>query len=152
MRELTVCTTMRLDEFYSQMRNAGPDVHSFELQLAYADPTPDDDIDVQLSEIGWLEVDHEAGQIRLYPRSAVTDETPCEPVPTLGVLLDMLPIEIEETSGLEVVVEFPLDRESKGLMRTSLSAVFALHLGKQSEEAWLLLNPAQAFGNGVLPP
>ena len=142
---------MRLDEFYSQIRNAGPDVQEFELLLAQADPTPGDDVEVQISEIGWIEVDYDAGQIRIFPRSAVTEDTPDQQIPSLEGLLQLLPFAIDENNALEFFAELPLDRGSPGLIRTAMSEVYALHLAKQSAEAWLLLSPSEVFGNEVLP-
>ena len=143
---------MRLDEFYLEVQNAGPDVLRFELLLAQVDPTPGDGIEVQLSDIGWIEVDYDAGQVRLYPRSAVTEDKPDELITTLEVLLQALPFGIDDNDGLALMAEIPLDREPRGLIRTVMSEVHALHVGRQSEEAWLLLNPGDSFSNDVLPP
>ena len=142
---------MRLDEFYARIQDAGSDVLKFVILLAQADSIPNDDVDVQLSDIGWVEVDYEAGQARLYPRSAVSDEHPDQEIPTLEVLLQLLPFDVDGENNLVLVAELPLDRERSDLIRTSIAEVRALHLGRRSEEAWLLLNRREAFTHDVLP-
>jgi len=82
---------VRLSDFHAQIQSVQSEAHEFEVQIAQVDSTPGDDIDVHLSEIGWVALDHEAGQARLYPRSAVTASTPDEPIPTLEELRWRLP-------------------------------------------------------------
>lgn len=72
---------MRLSDFHAQIQGVSSNAHEYEVQIAQVYPTPGDDIDVSLSEVGWAEVDHESGQARLYPRAAVTEGTPDENIP-----------------------------------------------------------------------
>ena len=67
---------MRLSELYAKVSKAGAEVMAFPILLAEPDQTPGDDVDVLLSAVGWVEVDDYAGEVRLYPQSAVTEQTP----------------------------------------------------------------------------
>ena len=141
---------MRLSDFHAQIQSVRSNAHEYEVQIAQVDPTPGDDIDVQLSDIGWVELDYEAGQARLYPRSAVTESTPDESIPTMEELQQLLPIDDTGDSNLLILAELPLDREGPGLIRTSLEEIQHVHVGSESREVWLLVGPKDAFGN-VLP-
>jgi hypothetical protein len=103
-----------------------------------------------LSDIGWVELDYESGQARVYPRSAVTESTPDEAIATMEELQLLLPYDDTGDSKLLVVVEPPLDREGPGWIRTSLEQIQHVHVGNESREVWLLVGPKDAFGN-VLP-
>jgi hypothetical protein len=141
---------VRLSDFNTQVQPVRSNAHEYEVQIAQVDPTPGDDIDVQLSEIGWVELDYEAGQARLYPRSAVTETTPDETIPTLEELRQLLPVDDTGDGNLLVLVELPLDREGPGLIRTSLEEIQHVHVGSESREVWLLVGPKDSFGS-VLP-
>ena len=146
---------MRLSELYAQVLNAGAAAMAFPALLAEPDQTPGDDVDVLLSEIGWVEVDDDAGEIRLYPKSAVTEETPDQNLFSVERLLEQLPFDIgEEISGpgdLRIVVELPLLRDGFGLLRKALTDVCGVHVGPESEELWLLVRPKDEYPNDQLP-
>jgi hypothetical protein len=141
---------VRLSDFNTQIQSVRSNAHEYEVQIAQVDPTPGDDIDVQLSEVGWVELDYEAGQARLYPRSAVTETTPDKAIPTLEELQQLLPVDDTGDGNLLVLVELPLDRDGPGLIRTSLEAIQYVHIGSKSREVWLLVGPKDSFGS-VLP-
>ena len=141
---------MRLSDFHAQIQSVQSEAHEFEVQIAQVDSTPGDDIDVHLSEIGWVALDHEAGQARLYPRSAVTASTPDEPIPTLEELRWRLPYDETGDSNPLILAELPLDRDGPGWIRTTLELIQHVHVGRESREVWLLVGPKDAFGD-ILP-
>jgi hypothetical protein len=146
---------MRLSELYAQVLNAGAEVMAFPALLAEPDLTPGDDVDVLLSEIGWVEVDDYAGEVRLYPKSAVTEETPDQSLFCVERLLEQLPFDvsddISETADLRIVVELPLLRDGFGLLRRALTDVCAVHIGRETEELWLLVRPTEDYPKDQLP-
>ena len=146
---------MRLSELYAQVLNAGAPAMAFTALLAEPDQTPGDDVDVLLSEIGWVEVDHDAGEIRLYPKSAVTEETADQNLFSVERLLEQLPFDVgEEISGagdLRIVVGLPLLRDGFGLLRKALTDVCGMHVGRESEELWLLVRPKDEYPSDQLP-
>jgi hypothetical protein len=146
---------MRLSELYAQVLNAGAEAMAFPVLLAEPDPTPGDDVDVLLSEIGWVEVDDYAGEVRLYPKSAVTEDTPDQNLFCVERLLEKLPFDvsddISETADLRIVVELPLLRDGFGLLRKALTDVCAVHIGREAEELWLLVRPKEDYPNDQLP-
>ena len=146
---------MRLSELYAQVLNAGAPAMAFTALLAEPDQTPGDDVDVLLSEIGWVEVDHDAGEIRLYPKSAVTEETADQNLFSVERLLEQLPFDVgEEISGagdLRIVVGLPLLRDGFGLLRKALTDVRGMHVGRESEELWLLVRPKDEYPSDQLP-
>jgi len=146
---------MRLSELYAQVLKAGADAMAFSVLLAEPDQTPGDDVDVLLSEIGWIEIDDDAGEVRLYPKSAVTEETPDQNLFCVERLLEQLPFDvsddISETADLRIVVELPLLRDGFGLLRRALTDVCAVHIGRETEELWLLVRPKEDYPNDQLP-
>lgn len=142
---------MRLSELYRQIRSAGPDCQQFGVVLAQVDPIVGDDIDVQLSGIGWVETDFDAGQARLFPQSAVTEDTPYQQIDSVEMLLGQLPFHTGDDSDLTVVAELPLDRDRPGLILRRMTEIRALHVGAESCEVWLLTSPKEAYGSDVLP-
>ena len=140
---------MRLSEIHAELESIRSSSHEYEVQLAQVDPTPGDDIDVHLSEIGWVELDYEAGQARLYPRSAVTESTPDVAMPTVELLQQQLTYDETGDSNLLLLAELPLDREGRGWIRTSLEEVQHVHVGRESREVWLLVGPKADFEDAL---
>ncbi|HTY94587.1 MAG TPA: hypothetical protein VMC02_11900 [Steroidobacteraceae bacterium] len=138
---------MMLSEFYKQLRAAG-DVHAFSAYLAAPDR---DGVDVDLVPVGRVEVDYEKAEARLYPASTATDVDSVEPEPYFGMILDQLPINVVGENDLRLLVELPLLRNGEGGEQVRLEEIVAIHVGKSSEEVWLLVRPAGDFAAGLLP-
>ena len=138
---------MRLSDLYAQLKTAG-DVHAYSAYLA----TPDlDGVDVDLVPVGRVEVDYEKGEARLYPASTHTDVDSVEPEPYFGMVLEQLPIDTSGDGNLRLMVEVPLLRNDAGGDAIRLVELAGVHVGKSSEEVWLLVVPASAFAAGLLP-
>jgi hypothetical protein len=138
---------MRLSEFYTQLKTAG-DVHAFSAYLAAPDL---DGVDVDLVPVGRVEVDYEKGEARLYPASTSTDVDSVEPEPYFGMVLEQLPIDTTGDGDLRLLVEVPLLRNDAGGDAIRLVELAGVHVGRSSEEVWLLVVPASAFAAGLLP-
>jgi len=138
---------MKLSELYAKVQAAG-DVHSYSVSLAAPDS---DGVDVDLAAIGRVEIHPEVGEARLYPASTATDVDSIEPEPFLGMVLSQLPSDVNAESDLRLMVEIPLLRDELGHDRVSLVEVNGLHIGRNSEEVWLLVRPASEYANGLLP-
>jgi hypothetical protein len=146
---------MRLSELYAQVSKAGTETMMFPVLLAEPDLTPGDDIDILLSGIGWIEVDDYAGEVRLYPKSAVTEQTPDQNLFCVERLLEQLPAdvseEISDAADLRIVAELPLLRDGFGLIRKALVDVCDIHIAREAEELWLLVRPKDDYPNDQLP-
>ncbi len=139
---------MKLSELYAKIQAAG-DVASYVAFLAAPDR---DGVDVDLAAVGRVELDRAAGDARLYPTSMATDDDSSEePEPFLLMVLEQLPKDVSGGEDLRLMVESPLIRDESGNDRVSFVELKAIHIGPESKEAWLLLEPASAFARGLLP-
>jgi hypothetical protein len=98
-----------------------------------------------------VEVDPELGEARLYPASTATDVDSIEPEPFLGMMLSQLPFDASDDNDLRLMVEVPLLRDESGDDRVSLVEINGFHIGRESEEVWLLVRPASEYASGLLP-
>jgi hypothetical protein len=138
---------MKLSELYAKIQAAG-DVHAYSAYLA----TPDvDGVDVDLATVGRVELQPDEGEARLYPASTSTEVDSVEPEPFLGMVLAELPLDLSNGNDLRLMVEMPLIRDLSGNDRTSFVEISDLYIGRESEEAWLLVRPISDFGAGLLP-
>jgi hypothetical protein len=138
---------MRLSELFAKIQDAG-DVDSYAAYLAAPDR---DGVDVDLAAVGRVELDLEAGEARLYPASTATDVDSVELEPFLGMVLAELPFDVSSGNDLRLMVEIPLIREESGNDRVSIVEISGFHIGPESKEAWLLVQPASEFASGLLP-
>jgi hypothetical protein len=138
---------MKLSELFPEL-DAVPEVVSFVAYLAAPDQ---DGTDVDLVSVGRVEVDRESGVARLYPASTHTDPDSVEPEPYLGMVLSQLPNDADGANDLRLLVEVPLLRDGDGDDNPRLVDVAGVHIGRESEEVWLLVRPAQEFAAGLLP-
>jgi hypothetical protein len=135
---------MMLSNLLSKLQPAG-DVHSYTVYLAEPDR---DGNDVDLATIGRVEVLTDSKEVRFYPSSTDTDVDSVDPEPYLGMILDQLPSNDE--SDLKLIAEVPLLRgESDDTV--SFREVVDICIGHDAEEVWLLLRPASAFADGLMP-
>jgi hypothetical protein len=138
---------MKLSDFYVQLDPVG-DVHAFTAYLAAPDK---DGQDVDLVSVGRVEVDYEKKEVRLYPASTATNVDSIEPEPYLGMVLDQMPIDTMDGNDLNVLVEAPVLRSDTGTDTVSLVELSGVHVGRNSEEVWLLVRPPGEFAAGLLP-
>jgi hypothetical protein len=62
-----------------------------------------------------------------------------------------LPLEASAESDFRLMAEIPLLRDGAGDDRVGFGEIYDLHVGHESEEAWLLVRPASDFATGLLP-
>jgi hypothetical protein len=138
---------MKLSELYAAIQAAG-DVVDYAVWLAAPDK---DGVDVDLAAVGRVDTESEPGEARLYPASTATDTDSIEPEPTLYIVLSQLPSDISEDNDLRLIVEIPLLRDDSGKDLVTFTDIKGLHIGHESEEVWLLVQPASEFADGLLP-
>jgi hypothetical protein len=138
---------MRLSDLFAQLESAG-DAVSFSAYLAAPDK---DGTDVDLASVGRVEVDYEQGVARIYPSSTATDSDSVDPEPYLGMVLSQLPMDTLGDNDLRLLVEVPLLRDETDDEQVSLVDLAGIHVGRASEEVWLLVRPAEEFATGLLP-
>jgi len=142
---------MMLSQLYDVLKDAPGEAREFVVYLATVDLQPEDDIDVQLVEIGDIIIDYEEDQIRLIPASSSKVKPEPGTFAFLGSVLDALPLGPDDELDMRLVIELPLLREDPRFDRLELSEVAAVHLGPESQEAWFLVHPAHRFQSGSLP-
>ncbi len=138
---------MKLSELYAEVEAAG-DILAYTAYLAAPDA---DGTDVDLVAVGRVEVHPESGEARLYPASTSTDLDHVDPEPFIGMVLSQLPANVNAGNDYRIVVETPLLRDGSGHDRTRFDELVDVHVGRKSEEVWLLVRPASAFATGLLP-
>jgi hypothetical protein len=140
---------MRLSELFSQLNAAG-DIGSFALYLAGPDQ---DGVDVDLAAVSHVEVDPEKGVARFYPATTArdVDSDDPNPEPFVDMVLEELPQDAAGENDLRLLIEVPLLRDEAGNDPVSLVDVAGVHIGRSSEEVWLLVRPAADFAAGLLP-
>jgi hypothetical protein len=141
---------MRLSEFNAQIQAAG-DVETCESYALWLAAPDKDGFDVDLSAVGRVDVQWEAGEVRLYPASTTTDTDSVDPEPVLGIMLSQLPGAVDAEDDLRILVELPLLRDEAGTDSPSFAELQAVHVGTESQEVWLLVRPASEFADGLLP-
>jgi hypothetical protein len=104
-----------------------------------------------LASVGRVEVDYEQGVARIYPSSTATDSDSVDPEPYLGMVLSQLPMDTLGDNDLRLLVEVPLLRDETDDEQVSLVDLAGIHVGRASEEVWLLVRPAEEFATGLLP-
>ena len=136
---------MMLSDLIAKIQAAG-DVHSFAVYLAEPDR---DGTDVDLATIGRVEVPTDSKEVRFYPSSTDTDVDSVDPEPYVGMIMDQLPQYGD--SDLRLIAEVPLLRDESPDDTISFTAVVDICIGRNAEEIWLLLRPASAFADGLMP-
>lgn len=142
---------MMLSQLYRELKDAPGDARGFVVYLATVDLQPEDEIDVQLAEIGDIITDYEENHVRLIPASSSEAKPEPGTFAFLGSVLDAFPLDPDGEFDMRLVIELPLLREDPRFDRLELSEVAAVHLGPQSQEAWFLVHPAHRFQAGSLP-
>ena len=138
---------MMLSELAAKIQNAG-DLDAYSVYLAEPDR---DGVDVDLASIGRVELHTEKGEAQLFPSSTDTDLEHTDPEPYLGMVLDELPLLTSRDSDMRLVAEAPLLRDDLGDTPVAFTDVVDICIGRSSQEVWLLLRPASAFADGLLP-
>jgi hypothetical protein len=136
---------MMLSNLIAKIQSAG-DVHSFAVYLAEPDR---DGTDVDLATIGRVEVLTDSKEVRFYPSSTDTDVDCVDPEPYVGMIMDQLPKDGD--SDLRLVAEVPLLRDESPGDKISFTQIIDIRIGRNAEEVWLLLRPASAFADGLMP-
>ena len=137
---------MMLSELAAKIRGAG-DLDAYTLYLAEPDA---DGVDVDLASVGRVEIHDESGEARLYPSSSTTDEDHIDPEPYAGMVLNDLPLLTSRESDLALKAEVPLIREET-TVSVSFRDIVDVCIAPTAQEVWLLLRPASAFADGLLP-
>src|SRR5512141_161752 len=136
---------MMLSKLHHELTNAPNGAYQFIAYLATVDMRPDDDVDVQLVEIGDVVLDDEKKEIRLIPASSAADKPEAGTFALLGSVLDACPLDADGEYDMRLFIELPLVREDPKFDRPELSEMAGVYLGRLSEEAWFLVYPAHEF-------
>jgi hypothetical protein len=142
---------MMLSKLHQDLSSAPSGAYEFVAYLATVDMRPNDDVDVQLVEIGNVIVDDEKKEIRLIPASSTADKPDAGTFALLGSVLDACPLNADGEYDMRLLIELPLLREDPKFDRPEMAEMAGVYLGPESQEAWFLVYPAQEFPVGSLP-
>jgi hypothetical protein len=139
---------MRLSQFYRQIGVIKEDLDLWSLNVA--EPAlVDGESYATVAALQKVEVDPEAGEVRFIPRHSGDDGFPAASL--LGAALESLPGEAGGANDLRLMTQLPLVEKPREHPQRRLVEIQALHLGLESQEAWLLVRPLEEYPADALP-
>ena len=142
---------MMLSRFYAELKSAPDDAADYLMYLATTDADPRNDIDVELAAVGDIRLNYEDGEVIIIPASSTIEKPVLRDFECFGSLLSELPQDVDGEYDMRLLIELPLSRDSRGMIRTNITKVRGVHCGVKSQEMWLLAVPVTAFPHGALP-
>jgi hypothetical protein len=122
----------------------------YSVLLVDLDLVPSDGVDVVISPLRDLEVDAQAGEIRLYS-AAVRQDSGHPPLALFGYFMAALPMPGVYDVDFDVKVQMPIAPEEYGGLPVTLDALAGVWIGRESEEVWLLVRPQSEYPADLLP-
>lgn len=118
--------------------------------LVDLDLVPSDGADVILSPLFDLEIDVEAGQMRLYSAAARPhDATP--PKALFEMFAAAWPLPGVYEVDFDVLVQLPVAPDEALAQAQELAPLASVWIGRESEEIWLLVRPPAEYPADLLP-
>jgi hypothetical protein len=142
---------MLLSALHEQVKQLDDALLDSSIFLAVPDTLPDDDVDVYLTSIAEVRVDRDNNEITLIPASQTEPLYTNNPILSLRIFLEQVPLDTHIWGEFEIKVELPLNRDTSERALKSVESVAAFHIGLASEEAWLLVRPSREFSPDMLP-
>ena len=117
--------------------------------LVDLDVVPSDGADVIISPLREVEVDPQAGEIRLYSAAVRADSG--LPAALFEYFQAALPLEGVHDVEFVVKVQLPIAPEEGIVQEYALQRLAGVWIGRQSEEIWLLVRPVSEYPQDLLP-
>ena len=118
--------------------------------LVDLDTVPSDGVDVVLSPLRELEVDAEAGEMRLYS-AAVRGDPARIPLTLFEYFASAWPLDGVHEVDLLVTVQLPIAPEEGADAPVSHAPLQGVWIGRESEEIWLLVRAISEYPQDLLP-
>jgi hypothetical protein len=122
----------------------------FTVLLVDLDLIPSDGIDVIISPLRAVDLDPEAGELRLYSAAARTGSNEL-PVALFEFFLQALPLAGVYEVDFIVGIQLPIAPEEGVVQEYSLQPLAGVWIGLESEEIWLLVRPESEYPRDLLP-
>lgn len=123
----------------------------FAVMLVDLDQVPGDDVDVIISGLRDLAVDHESQQIRLYSGSSRPEVERSPPLSIFGIFFDALPLPGVLDGEYTVTVQVPISPEDFPDEPVRFIPLGGVHVSVESEEVWLLVRHPSEYPADLLP-
>ena len=137
-----------LDRLFNANRQAWGE---FALLLVEPDIVEGDDVDVLISPLRMMKVDHDARQIIVSSGAGHAEEVQNAFPSTFEMFMNSWPLPEFLEGDYDVVIRLPLDEEDVGLKPDQVVPLAGVRAGVDSEEVWLLVRPISEFPADALP-
>ncbi|HUQ12369.1 MAG TPA: hypothetical protein VM146_18810 [Steroidobacteraceae bacterium] len=141
---------MKLSELSKVFAGNESQYGEFSVLLVDLDLAPSEGIDVVISPLRDLEVDAEAGEIRLYS-AAVRQDSRNPPLALFEYFRSAWPMAGVHDVDFDVKVHMPIATEGYPHPPVSLLPLAGVWIGRESEEIWLLVQPQSEYPVDLLP-
>ena len=141
---------MKLSQFFRQLSDINDDLDVWSLNLAQPKTVESEGDYVIVAHLKKIEVDLAAGQVRFIP--GYRDDELNFPGPSIpAVALESLPKRASADTDLTLLAQLPLIEVPREKKERTLVEIEALHVGMESQEAWLLVRPLDQYPASELP-
>jgi hypothetical protein len=137
-----------LNRVFDEQRQAWAE---FAVLLVEPDVVAGDDIDVQISPLRMMKIDHDARQIVVSSGAGHGDDVQNAFPSTFEMFMNGWPLPEFLNGDYDVVIALPLAEEDVGIKPNQVVPLAGVRAGLNTEEAWLLVRPVSEYPAETLP-
>jgi hypothetical protein len=137
-----------LDPSFNEHRQAWGE---FAVLLVEPDIVAGDDVDVVLSPLRMMKIDHDARQIVVSSGAGHSDEVQGAFPGGFEMFMTNWPLPEFLDGDYDVMVMLPLAEEDVGIKPAQVVPLAGVHAGVKSEELWFLVRPVSEYPADALP-
>ena len=124
---------------------------AFAMLLVAPDIVDGEDVDVLVTPLHDLVIDHEKQQICFSSGAGQPDDGRDELLAVFSLFINHWPVREILNGDYELLVQLPLAEEDVGVKPRQLVPLAGVHVGIESEEVWLLVRPLAEYPVDILP-
>lgn len=141
---------MKLSDLKRHFAGNESTYREFTVLLVDLDVVPSDGADVIISPLREIEVDPQAGEIRVYS-AAVRPDSNLLPSALFERFMGAWPMDGVHDVEFIVKLQLPIAPEEGVVQEYSLQPLADVWIGRESEEIWLLVRPQSEYPQDLLP-
>lgn len=141
---------MKLSELRRTIGGNEPAYADYTVLLVDLDTVPSDGVDVIVSPLRDLEIDAEAGEIRLYS-AAQRPGTDQAPLALFEQFSALLPLPGVYDVDFTLTVQLPIAPDDPQGQAPELKPLAGVWIGREEEEVWLLVRDVPGYPADLLP-
>lgn len=141
---------MRLSELRRTLAGSEAAYAEFTVLLVDLDTVPSDGVDVIVSPLREVEIDADAGEIRLYS-AAQRPGTDKPPLALFEEFNGLLPLAGVYDVDFTVLIQLPIAPEDPQGQVPELKPLAGVWIGREEEEVWLLVRDVSGYPADLLP-